>query len=482
MRSISFPLRSFSLNLQPPLAWITILAFVFFSTLCILAGAGSVLRIFFPVGAFAVGILLYGRYPILYAGFTWWLWFLSPLVRRLVDYRSGWDPQPLILLAPYLVSLITLATFLRHLPRSYRQGGLPFVIACGAVFYGFLMGIILSPSNFGVARATLDWLSPILFGFHLFVNWRDYPSYRQNMQRTFLWGVLITGSYGVFQYLVAPEWDRLWLTQSNMTSSGGQAEALGLRVFSTMHAYGPFAAVMAAGLLLLFSSRQQALRIPTAGVGYLALLLSTSRSAWLSWFVGLLTLLASLKSRLQMRLIITIIVMAVCVLPLTTIAPFSETINSRLQSFLNLKQDSSFNARTGIYNENFNLALSNGLGNGIGSTFTLKNNGKLQTVVIDSGILDTFFTLGWFGAVPYLGAIMLLFFNLFQSSEGSFDLFASAARAISFGIFMQMPLGTSTVGLPGITLWAFLGIGMAAQKYHRYQRTIKLKQNSVKSD
>ena len=38
----------------------------------------------------AVGALLYWRRPGLYIGFTWWLWFLTPEVRRLVDYQQGW--------------------------------------------------------------------------------------------------------------------------------------------------------------------------------------------------------------------------------------------------------------------------------------------------------------------------------------------------------------------------------------------------------
>jgi hypothetical protein len=140
--SNSSPKGSFLLGLQPTQAWMAILGLVFFSVLCILAGAGSILRLAFPVGSLAVGIFLYVRYPILYIGFTWWMWFLTPLLRRLVDYRSGWDQQGLILLAPFLVTLITFATLLRHLPKSYRIGGLPFVLAFTGVFYAFLIGLI----------------------------------------------------------------------------------------------------------------------------------------------------------------------------------------------------------------------------------------------------------------------------------------------------------------------------------------------------
>jgi hypothetical protein len=459
MLSNSSPKGSFFLGLQPTQAWMAILGLVFFSALCILAGAGSILRLAFPVGSLAVGIFLYVRYPILYIGFTWWMWFLTPLLRRLVDYRSGWDQQGLILLAPFLVTLITFATFLRHLPKSYRIGGLPFVLAFTGVFYAFLVGLIqTSPAL--AARALLDWLTPILFGFHLLVNWRDYPSYRQNIQRTFLWGVFVMGVYGLLQYAVAPEWDMLWLVNSKMTTSAGAPVPFGFRVWSTLHSFGHLAVFLMAALLLLFNS-QGPLRLPASAVGYLSFLLTSARSTWGGWLLGIFTLMISLKPHLQMRLVVTILVMVLCVFPLTTIEPFATAINSRFQSFSDLKNDGSANARGEIYSDtNLDLAFSNSLGNGIGGGG-----------VTDSGILDIFFTLGWFGAIPYVGGMVLVLFELFQSSEARFDTFASASRAIALSVVWLLLFFSSMISFFGLFFWAFSGMGMAACKYYQHQRS-----------
>ncbi|MCG8363360.1 MAG: O-antigen ligase domain-containing protein, partial [Pseudanabaenales cyanobacterium] len=62
---------------------------VLFLALGFLIGAGRFLVLLFPLGSIVVGVFLYRRYPIFYVGFTWWLWFLGPLVRRLIDYQSG---------------------------------------------------------------------------------------------------------------------------------------------------------------------------------------------------------------------------------------------------------------------------------------------------------------------------------------------------------------------------------------------------------
>ena len=168
------PKKRFSFGLEPPLGWTAILAFVLFTAVCIFSGATAILRNGYIVVSFAVGAFLYLRYPILYIGFTWWLWFVTPFLTRLVDLRSGFDPSRFMLVSQYLVTLLTLHTFLIYLPKSIRQGGLPFVMAFLGVFYGTLVGLIKT-APMTAARGVFDWLPPVVFGFFLFIKWREYP-------------------------------------------------------------------------------------------------------------------------------------------------------------------------------------------------------------------------------------------------------------------------------------------------------------------
>lgn len=449
--------KGFPLSLQPAPAWFAILALALFTVLGILVGAGKVLNLVFPIAALAVGIRLYFSYPILYIGFSWWILFLTPLIRRLADYRSSYtEPSPL-LLAPYLVMGVTLVTVWRHLPTIHRQGGLPFVLSLVGIFYGLLIGLI-NRTPFAVARSLLDWLAPVAFGFHLFVNWRDYPSYRQNIYRVFVWGTLVMGFYGIFQYVVAPEWERFWLINSGMTSSQGSPQPFGMRVWSTMNSVEPFAAVMAACLLLLFTSRSPVSISASVG-GYLSFLLTMGRSTWVGWLGGLLTLTGYLKPKHQMRLIITVLVIALLVIPLTTIEPFSKTINNRLSTFSNLEEDGSTKVRKETFEYLIGSALTSFVGEGIGGPG------------YDSSILLPLFHLGWLGTIPYIGGMFLLVFGVFQGSEGSFDVFTSAARAIVMSALVRLPVNNSIIGSSGIVLWGFLALGMAAQKYYHHQRT-----------
>lgn len=451
-------------------AWIVILGFILLTVVCYFAGAAAMLRLIFPATALLVGLFLYLRHPILYIGFTWWIWFLTPLLSRLIDYRVGWDATRQILIAPYLVVFVTIGTFLRYLPNTIRQGGLPFLLAFIGVFYGFLVGLIYN-APVPVARGLLDWLSPIIFAFHLFTNWRDYPSYRQHIQRTFLWCVLLLGAYGVYQFVVAPEWDRYWLIESKMFNSSGDPEPFGMRVWSTLHSVGPFGSVMQAGLLLLFT-RTGFLIFPASVVGYLSFLLAQARTNWGGWLLGVIIILGSVKARIQMRLITIILVMAICVIPLTTIEPISDVVASRIETFSNLEKDGSFKDRSESYDRNLSVALSNGLGNGLGNIWKVnEKTGQIEVFVIDSGVLDMFFTLGWFGAIPYLGGLILMIVNVSRYSEGRFDSFVSAARAIGISSCSQLIIGSGMLSVAGMVMWGFLAMAMAAHKYYQHQGT-----------
>ena len=442
----------------PAPAWIAILSLVLFSALCLVVHAGGVLRYAFPAGSLAVGSFLYWRYPLLYIGFTWWIWFLAAFVRRLVDVQAGWaDPNPL-LLAPFLVTIVSLLTFAKELPKAIKGSGLPFALCIMGVIYGFLVGLINSPPQ-TVIVPLLNWLAPVAFGYHLYSNWRIYPDLRQMLQRVFVWGVLVMGAYGVVQFLIAPGWDRFWL-QNQTTQVFGTPNPLGIRVFSTMHSPQPFACVMVAGLFLLFASRSS-LRFPASSVGYLSLLLSLARSAWLSWVVALVVFLPSLKPKLQMQLILTLLVMMIVVLPLTTIDPFASVISTRVQTIFSGQQDVSYADRSQGYSTVLRDAVTNVPGLGMG--FVLKDTSIGSN---DSGILTLLLTLGWLGLLPYLGGLLLLIASLIQSREAMNDPFMSATRAIAIATFAQIGLNNVMLSSFGMVLWSFIGITIAARQYY----------------
>jgi len=185
------------------------------------------------------------------------------------------------------------------------------------------------------------------------------------------------------------------------------------------------------------------------------------RTAWVGWIIGMLNLLISLKPKFQMRLMLFVLIASLSIVPLTTLEPFSSVINTRFQSFSELSDDQSALDRQDSYTELLGEALTNGIGEGIG--------GQQASFVFDSTILESFFTLGWFGSAFYFGGIILLLTRLLRTFKNSSDVFSNIARAIALGMLVQTPFGSVIKGLPGVVFWGFLGIGLAAQKYHSYQ-------------
>ena len=454
--------KSFSLIPKPKAAWMAILLLSFLTVALIFVGAGKILNLAFPVMSLGVGLFLYFRYPIMYNGFIWWSWFLVALIRRLADYYSSYtEPSPL-LLAPFLVTAPTFITVFRNLPKARRLGGLPFILPLIGIFYGCAIGLINLPP-FTVIKSFLNWLVPLTYGYHLLVNWRDFPRYYQNIQRTFVWGILVMGVYGIIQFLAIPEWDRVWLDNSEMFISLGRASASGgMRVWSTMHSAEPFAAIMAGGLLLLFN-KPGGLNLWASGAGYIAFLLSTVRSAWIGWFVGVLTLAGSLKAKYQMRLVITILAIAILVVPLASMEQFSGKLGERFTSFSNLEEDNSLSGRQEWFQSQIGTALTTYAGLGIGS-------GKQ-----DSAILSTLFSLGWFGTICYVSGLLMLVYKVFQTDNNSYNLILGTVRAIAMTCLVRIPVNITSISeVGGIMLWGFLALAIASKKYYYHQRLVEM--------
>ena len=455
-----YPIKSSQQNFKS--AWQAIFGLSGVILLCLLVGLGKVLVPIFPLGSLAVGLFLYRRYPILYVGFTWWLWFLAPFVRRLIDYQAGYLTYGPWILSPLIVTSISGLTLIRYLRKLHYRHNLPFLLSLGGVGYGFLISLITMPINGPTIIHLLSWATPILFGFHVYVNWQDYPQYRQNLERVFFWGVLVMGVYGIFQYLVAPQWDNFWLINSGIRTYG-RAEPLKIRVWSTMMIPQKFGVVMAGGLLLLFI-RKGVLRFLVAGFGYLVFVLSTVRAAWLNWLVGLFILLASLKPRWQTRIITSIIVASIIIIPLSLVDPFASVIGSRLESFSHVEEDNSYNARLEGYNELIQPALSEFFGRGLGTRLETEHT---NIAAYDNGVLVLLFSLGWFGSTIYLSGIGLIFAQLLRDNSLHQDVFATTSRAISIStFFVQILFNPVMIAEFALPVWVFASLVMASQKYY----------------
>ncbi len=432
-----------------------------------LAGSGPLLRLAIPAMATLFALVLYFRYPILYVQYSLWVWFLAPMVRRIVDWRFGWADPNLILLSPFLVSGITVLAFLRRDGKAWRDVPMGFVLCGAAILYGFVMGMALEPSGETV-YGLLNWLCPVLFGLHLYLNWPRYEQHRSAILKTFLWGVLVLGVYGVYQFLAPMAWDRFWLESIIDDPKGGsfgQPEPMMIRVWSTMNSPGPFANTMMVGLLLLFSARS-AFKLPAAIAGYASFLLSVVRTAWLSWIVGLFWILKNSKPRVMVRVVLSGIVLVVCLLPFLADSRMANVISDRVKTFTDLQSDDSFGTRMQMYRVVTGDVLANPFGHGLKANMEVSHG-----IAIDSGILIAVFSLGWPGSLVFAAGILVLLMGQ-KSWPGTRDDFSEVGKAIMIAIIVQIVGGNIFVNVTGVLLWMFAGMGLAAYRYHKVEALV----------
>ena len=424
----------------------------------------QLLRVAIPAMAALVGWLLYTSRPITYISYSLWVWFLAPFVRRIVDWHFGFFEPNFVLLAPLLVSGISLFTLLPSARRSSERIPVSFVLCGVAVFYGFVIGLLLHASPASVF-GLLNWLCPMLFGLHLYLNWPQYGRFQAAITRTFVLALLILGLYAIFQFFAPPIWDRTWLENVKATSFG-LPEPLQVRVWSTMNSPGPFANAMMAGLLLLLVVPAR-LKLPSAIAGYLSLLLSAVRTAWLSWIVGFILILKSVNPRILVRLVLSTLLLLVCLVPLASDPRISTVIGERFNTFTDLRHDESFGARLELYQMLIHDALTTPFGRGLEAA---------RDLPIDSGILTLIFSLGWLGTALFTVGILSLFFwgGRFVNNT---DDFYKAAKVIMIATFAQIISGEVFVNVTGAIFWMFAGMSLAAVRYHAAQPLVPAEQS-----
>ena len=423
------------------------------------------IRLLFPIAATAVALFLYLRRPLGYVGFTLWVWFLTPLARRLVDQQLGWVEPNLLLLAPFFVASVSGLSLILPRKTAPMSTPAPFVLCGLAVLYGFVVGMALDPSAERV-YALFNWMAPMLFAMHLCLNWREYPALRRTIELNFAAGVAVMGAYGMYQFFFAPPWDTYWLRNISINSidpSFGQPTPMGIRVWSTLNAPGPFANVMMAGLLLLFVT-STVWKPPASIAGYVSFLLSSVRTAWLSWAIGLVMLLRRERPATIVKIVASLLLLAACLVPVIENPNIAPVLGDRLKTFQNLHNDESFRERQEMYTVVLGVVRSEPWGHG------LKNQEIVHHLVVDSGLLILVLELGWLGALLYAAGILSFLFTRVECGPlgtSDEDRFPRAMQAICIAYLAQLVGGQVFVGVTGAIFWMCLGMSCAARSWHQ---------------
>jgi len=453
-----------SSSVVPSLRTITLGAFVLV-TFAGLAGVGG--RAFGPAwAAFAAftAMTLVLRAPAGFLAFCVSLWIYTPLVRRVLDMHHGFQATNLALAAPVLASSVAILTVLRFLKELRGQLFAPALLVIAAVTYGFLVGALRN----GVVPAFyayLAWLSPALVGLHTALHWRRYPEMRDAFLRTLAWGLAPAALYGIFQFVYMPPWDRLWMIATDLQSIG-RPEPYSVRVFGSMTMPGTFAVVMEVGLLLLLSADVFG-RLPSLILGFIGLLLSRIRTAWLGFVFGLAVQFITQPVRRMPRNWLTLAIVALFSLPVITIPRIREGITSRLSSITGGEDDSSVRQRILVARAGYALVLDYAEGAGLGATgsaVTARAKGGIRN--FENGLLEVFYLFGWPGGLLFFLGVIGIVVQGMRLADARFDQFANAVRSGALALLASLFISEIFTGAPGTLFWVLIGFGVSAHAHN----------------
>ena len=448
----------------PSLQSVTVAGFVVL-TLAGLAGVGG--RAFGPVWAIAAAVTAFAlviRSPAGFLAFVVSIWFYTPLVRRVLDMHHGFVPANLALAAPVLASSVAIFTVLRFARELRGQLFAPAILVIAAITYGFLIGAVrngLVPAFY----AYLTWLSPALVGLHTALHWRRYPELRDALLRTLAWSLAPAALYGIIQFVFLPPWDYAWMVATDLRSIGAP-QPFSVRVFGSMTMPGTFAVVMQVGLLLLLSARVRG-RLPSLVLGFIGLLLSRIRTAWLGFVFGLVLQFITQPMRRMPRNWVTLLVVGILSFPVITLPRFREGIAARITSFTAGRDDLSVRSRVMTARAGYALVLDYAEGAGLGATGSATvAAGGAGIRNFENGLLEVFFLFGWPGGLLFFLGVGGIVVQGMRLSDARFDEFANAVRSGAAALLASLLISEIFTGAPGTLFWVLIGFGVAAHAHN----------------
>lgn len=419
-----------------------------------------------PLGCLLGGVYLSKRNRSYYITFVLWLFFLAPMLRRMVDAELWAGSGTAIIASPILACIGSFAVFRPRLLSMATFGRLKWmVLVVGTYIYAVFVGY-MQHAPIAIVQEAVNWAGPLCFGFYLFDQREHAPEMLETFRDQFMLGTVAMGLYGIYQYMFLASWDATWMQQSTL-STIGSPEPYSVRVFSTMNAPQTFADFTLFGILLSTGSTRR-LRFAAIPIGLATLLLTNSRSAWVGGAVGLAFLILFFPAKRRMQVILALVGAALLVGIVSQIPEFNEQLNNRFQSFTDLKTDSSVNARMLSQQRAVTMFMDRAFGNGFGGGSEDLGPGPSGGVATvqgvyenDNGVEQFMLTFGWFGSVVFAVGLAGLIITCIGPPKLPQ---LTAANAALLSLVVQVPTMGLFAAAPAFLLWSIIMITIARKE------------------
>ena len=451
------PDHLFGTQVKPRVAWI-FCVFILTNVLVLFSPLARAAIVVYPASAFLLCLFVIKRSRAAFVGSVCWLWFLTPFIRRMVEWRSGTTASSAILLAPYVaIGVAALALVSKSAMVTVSRRTMPLLFVLGAVCYGIVVGILHYRFS-GLPQAVIAWAMPPIFALFLYVERDEQESIYKSFELAMITGLFVIGAYGIYQFFQLPEWDAQWMIQSDLQSIG-LPEPFQVRVFSTMNSPQVFAAFCAAGLLIALRSHSR-IRYLAVPVGFIALVLSLSRTAWIGLAVGVVYLFCKITNKQRVRIVAVAGCSLVISLAALQVPEVNTIVMARFNSLADPQHDDSYQARAHDYDLLIQSMIEDPFGQGLSADANTTDQSSKAGAVSrqDSSITASLFSLGILGAAIFALGLMLVGFGIFTEPGTATSI---GARATLLSIAVEAPFNNVVSGPVGFLLWCCVGLCIA---------------------
>ena len=430
--------------------------------LAMMLGAASIARLLYPVYALALVLLVLARWPASYPAVCLGVSAFAPFLRRIADFHAGFQLTSPVLLAPLVVLLPTLLALLRRIltPGGALSGAFAVMTAC--ISYGAVLALVEGKLIQGLYEPAW-WLLPPALAAYVIERRAEVDAIR----RSVIWALLIIlpiiTVYGVIQFASPAAWDIVWMLNVDNATFGRPAP-YEVRVFSMLNSPGICAVFVAYAMILLSGEGILGLLVSMATLPLL--MLTLLRAGWVAFAIGVLTtiLLARTVQRVRLAVALAAGVFLATGLLASTLVPVTVTnlLTDRVGSLFALGTDASASDRRDTYASFFDRLAISPMGEGFGANGSATSAAQKRDLpALDSGILETYLTLGIPVGTIYFGSLVVIVLaawrGLLASDRSLANYFALVCAVVAI-----TPLGLSHVGEAAPIQWIAVGILVSA--------------------
>lgn len=406
----------------------------------------------------------------------------TPELRRIVDWRGGFDPLNAFAVIPLLM-LCPIAVIAYSRRRSLRKSAFPAVALtwAGGFAYALFIGTARG-ALFSGLYAGAQFVLPAVIGFWLLTRPETMEVSHKRLAHWLLMFGALAGVYGILQYILAPPWDTTWM-QNAAGEAFGKPERFGIRVFGVLNSPGTYALFLGSVLLinLPFLTARTWGNLAAVLFIVLGLLLSLVRSGWLAVMVGVVIFVLLSPRRVGPILTLTYVALlcagsTVAFLVFVPNKNFTDTLLTRFGTLGAIGDDGSAADRQATSMAALQTALEQPIGAGLGLT---GGSSKLQSTAsslagappgpIDNGFVSRFFEMGALGFGAFIAACAIAIvaaLRAYRRSAADADPRAmqliAACVAVECAVFLLNFTGDDQQGVLGVIFFIAVALPMLA--------------------